>query len=258
MGAEGRLKQRMEEAVVASYYKPWHSRWWGRVFIVFIFLAIASMIYLGVKVAISVSNINSGKVFNPNSGNWITEETFRENQKELTEIHTGDDPWLGAEEPIIFVVAYESMSCPFCKENQADIRKMIAKFGSLVRFISKDFPTEGLHPNVMDAHLAAACANEQGSYWEYRDILFQNQGEFEKENLRKWAKQLGLSESQFNKCLDEEKYIQEIRADFASGAQAGVVGTPSYIINGNLIPGEIPFDIWEEIIGYILKNNFGQ
>lgn len=258
MGVEKRLKERMEDAVVASYYKPWHKRWWGRTLIVFLVLAAVSTLYLGFKVAISVANIQQGKIFSPSTGNWVTEETFKQNQQDLADIQTGDDPWLGSDQPLIYVVAYESMSCPYCKENQADIRKMIAKFGSVVRYIAKDFPTEGLHPNVMDAHLAAACANEQGSYWEYRDILYQNQGEFEKANLKKWAKQLGLNESQFNKCLDDEKYLQEIRADFASGAQAGVVGTPSYIINGTLIPGEIPFNIWEEVIGFILKNNYGQ
>ena len=55
---------------------------------------------------------------------------------------------------------------------------------------------------------------------------------------------------------DSEKFAKEIRQDYADGVQAGVVGTPSYLINGHLIPGSISYEMWEEIIGFILKETY--
>lgn len=254
------IKKRVSQAVSKSYYKAWHKRWWGRLIIIFLLLSLASIVYLLVKVVDNYRHTKNGDVYIEESGTWITRSQFEEGKEKILDSITDDDPWLGAEEPVIYVVAYESFGCPYCKDNQTDIKQLIAKFGPLVRFVSKDFPTEGLHPNVMNAHLAAACANEQGKYWEYRDLLYanpatdENPKNFAKDNLAELSKQVGLNHSQFKKCLDEEKYLQEIKQDVASGYNVKVVGTPSYIINGSLIEGEIKYSVWEKIIGYILKN----
>lgn len=255
-----RVKQRLADVVAKSYYKSWHKRWWGKLVIALLVVIVLALIYVLYLIINNVNHLQRGDIYSKENGLWITESQFQESQKLTVELLTEDDPWLGAEEPIIYVVAYESFGCPFCKDNQADIKQLLQKFSPIVRFITKDFPGEGMHPNVMNAHLAAACANEQSKYWEYRDVLYANQAteeapdNFAKDNLKKLAKATGLNMQQFNKCLDEEKYAQEIRQDFASGVQIGVVGTPSYLINGNLIPGEIPFDVWEKIVGYIITN----
>ena len=259
MSLNTKVKQRLADAVAKSYYKTWYKRWWGRLLIVLIIVLIIAMIYLLFLIINNIRHIQRGDIRIPATGQWISESQFRENQKETAERLTEDDPWLGAVEPIINVVVYESFGCPYCKENQVDIKQLLQQFSAVVRLIVKDFPNEGTHPNVMNAHLAAACANEQGKYWEYRDVLYDNQAteetpeNFSKDNLKKLAKSTGLNMQQFNKCLDEDKYDQEIRQDFAGGVQIGVVGTPTYLINGNLIPGEIKFDIWQKIVAYILN-----
>jgi protein-disulfide isomerase len=254
------MKRRLSQAVNKSYYKHWYKRWWGFAIIIFLALASAAVIYLGILIIENTRHIKNGDYKIEGSGAWLTKAQFEEGKEKILKSITDDDPWLGAEEPVIYIVAYESFGCPFCKENQADIKQLIAKFGPLLRFVSKDFPTESLHPNVMSAHLAANCANEQGKYWEYRDLLYANQATqenpelFSKENLITLSKQVGLNNAQFKKCLDDEKFIQEIRQDVASGYNVKVVGTPSYIVNGALIEGEIKFPVWEKLIGYILQN----
>ncbi len=256
MGVQSKIKERLADAVAGSYYKKWSKRWWG---ILLILIAIFFILYLLYFVFMTISNIrhiNNGDIYIAENNLWITAEQFQERQIATADLFTGDDPWLGAEEPLIYIVGFESFACPFCKEDQENIRQMMTKFSSIVRFISKDFPTEGLHPDVFNAHLAADCANEQGRYWEFRDILFDNQGDFSKTNIKKLANQFGLNEQQFDSCFDSEKFSQEIRQDYADGVQAGVVGTPSYLVNGNLIPGAIPYNVWEEIIGFILKETY--
>jgi protein-disulfide isomerase len=198
-------------------------------------------------------HINQGYIFNPELGIWVTYEQYQASQQSIGQIFTEDDPAQGADEPIIYIVAYESFGCPYCADNQADLKAMMEKFGSITKLVFKDFPTEGMHANVFDAHLAAGCAQDQDKFWEYHDVLFANQNDFSKGQLKQYAADLNLNMTEFNSCFDNEEHSQEIRQDYAQGVNLGAIGTPSYIINGQLVPGAIPFEVWEQIVGFILQ-----
>ena len=249
MSTKTKIQSRIDQTKVKSYFKSWYKRWWGRIVLILIFLAILFSIYFAWMFLNHLSHFNQGDIFDKASGTWVTAEQYQTSQKDAGQLMTEDDPWLGTDQPLIYILAYESFDCPYCKENQADIKLMMAKFSSLVRFIFKDFPTE----SAFMAHLAANCAQEQEGFWEYHDILFANQGNFSKTELKQYAADLGLDTNQFDACLDSEKYSQEIRQDYAQGVNLDVVGTPSYIVNGQLVPGAINLALWEEIIGFILK-----
>ena len=210
-------------------------------------------IYFAIKVSIAYYHTKKGEIYNAELGIWLTQDQYIDNQKIAADIMTDDDPWLGAENPIINVIVYESFACPFCQADQETLKRVMEKFGMVLRMTIRDYPTEGIHPGVFEAHLAASCANEQDSYWVYRDILFENQGSFDKKNLKLLAKNLGVNIAQFDKCLDEEKYASEIRQDYSEGVDLDIPGTPTYIINGAVLGGSRSYENWEEIIGYILK-----
>lgn len=97
-------------------------------------------------------------------GKWISAEQYQENQQLVNDLLTEDDPALGSDQPLVYIVAYQSFGCPFSKDNQADIKAMTDKFGPIISFVFKDFPTESLYENVFQAHLAASCAQEQGHF----------------------------------------------------------------------------------------------
>lgn len=253
MGVKNRIKERISDAKVKSYYRSWYKRTSGKIFLVILASIILLGLYFVIKVGITYNHLKKGDTYNQELNIWLTEEQYISNQKILADIMTDDDPWLGSDNPIINVVAYESFACPFCEADQENIKKVLEKFGILLRFTTKDYPTEGIHPGVFEAHLAAACANEQGVYWEYHDLLFKNQGDFDNKSLKFLAKNLGIKINQFDECLDDEKYASEIRQDYADGVDLDIQGTPTYIINGSMIGGGIPYEYWEEIIGYILK-----
>ena len=253
MSTQHKIKDRVDQVVAKSHFKPWHKRWWGKIIMLLILILGLLTIYFTLLFVNSFKHIDQGDVFNPELGTWVTYEQYQASQQDVSQILTEDDPSQGTDEPIIYIVAYESFGCPYCADNQPDLKAMMEKFGGITRLIFKDFPTEGTHTNVFDAHLAAGCAQDQDSFWEYHDVLFANQGEFSKSQLKKYASDLGLNTSDFNQCLDNEEHSQEIRQDYAQGVNLGVTGTPSYIINGQLMPGEIPFAVWEQVIGFILK-----
>lgn len=96
-----------------------------------------------------------------------------------------------------------------------------------------------------DAALASMCAGEQGMFWEYHDVLFENRtgeniGAFIPARLEQFAENLGLDMEQFNTCVGENRYRAEIDADLAEGQAVGVSATPSLVINGTLYVGAYP------------------
>lgn len=85
---------------------------------------------------------------------------------------------------------------------------------------------------------AAECANEQGKFWDYHDVLIQkwvseNAGTYQKANLKKFAADLKLDTTQFNQCLDSDQTASIVQADVTEGSKLGVQGTPSFYANGS-------------------------
>lgn len=253
MSTQDKIKEKLDEAVRKSYFKPWRKRLSGRILTIALIILIFIALYFAFTFFANLWHLSRGDIYNEDSRSWISVGQYQENQQGISALLTEDDPALGSDEPLIYIVAYESFACPFCKDNQKDIQQVLDKYNGLVRFIFKDFPTESLHPNVFEAHLAAGCAQDQDKFWEYHDVLFANQEQHTKSDLKKYAENLGLNTAEFDACLDNEEHAQEIRQDFAQGVDLGVVGTPSYVINGQLVPGEIPFDIWEQILAYLIQ-----
>ncbi len=85
---------------------------------------------------------------------------------------------------------------------------------------------------------AAECANLQGRFWEYHDKLFsvwsgENRGTYTKQNLKRYASDLGLDAGKFNQCLDTDQTMSTVQADTGDATRLGVQGTPTFIVNGS-------------------------
>jgi protein-disulfide isomerase len=111
----------------------------------------------------------------------------------------------------------------------------------------------------VSAALASECANEQGKFWEYHDVLFQNQqgvdsGWASRENLKEIATAVGLDRQQFDSCLDNEKYKSNIDRDLALIEELGLDTTPSFLIVNNdgtemeMLEGAHPFPSFKALI----------
>jgi len=107
-----------------------------------------------------------------------------------------------------------------------------------VRFVFRHFAFIGDESRW--AAEASECANEQGRFWDYYDKLFEEQsgenvGTFGKENLKRFAAELGLDTERFNQCLDSGRYQTKVQQELIEGRQKGVRGTPTLFVNGQLI-----------------------
>jgi len=100
---------------------------------------------------------------------------------------------------------------------------------------------------------ASECAADQEAFWEYHDKLFasqngENQGAFNKDNLKQFAADLKLDTAAFNECLDSGKYTQAIQEQTGTANQLGVRSTPAFIINGFPVLGAQPFETFQQVI----------
>ena len=91
-----------------------------------------------------------------------------------------------------------------------------------------DLPLESIHKQALKAAEAAACAADQGQYWEMHDQLFANQKALAPEQLRAYAEGLQLDLVQFDSCLKSSKHVEAIRGDMAAARKAGLTSTPSF------------------------------
>lgn len=147
----------------------------------------------------------------------------------------------------ITLVEFSDFECPFCERQYQTFKQLLKEYPQKIRLVYKHFPL-GFHQFAQKAAEASECASEQDSFWEYHDKLFENQSDYSVENFKKWAGDLGLKTSQFNDCLDTDKYASKVQADAKEGQQVGVNGTPATFINGQLISGALPYNTFKEAV----------
>ena len=224
----------MEQDYSESMGKKWYNRWWG-----IIFLLILVVLVLGTAIFIYnlVYFLEKGEDQNVNgslSKNIVIETT--------------DDPAIGAEKPLITIVEFGDFQCPFCREEAPIIRKVLLEYNSEIKLIFRDFPISASHPDAVGSALAANCANEQGKFWEYHDLLYQNQDNLSIENLLVMANGLGVDFEKFSQCLGDRKYENEIQNDLLDGIKLGITGTPTFFINGFKVQGVVSYATWVDLI----------
>ncbi|RLG57077.1 MAG: DsbA family protein [Candidatus Hydrothermarchaeota archaeon] len=160
-----------------------------------------------------------------------------------------DDPSKGNKNAKVVIIEFSDYACPYCAKFELQILPMIMEeYGNEVLFVFRDFPVHG--GNSLKAAEAANCAGEQGKFWEYHELLFEKQNEWYSNlsMLETYASELGLDIAKFNKCLNSRKYEEEVLKDRQDGIKAGVTGTPTIFINGRIIEGAQPYEVFKEVI----------
>lgn len=174
---------------------------------------------------------------------------------ERFQVQLGNDPFRGSSEPKVLMVVFSEYECPFCSKAELTINSLMEKYDDSMLLIFKDFPLTVLHPNSLNAALAAECAKEQDQYWEYHNFLYEHNDKLGIEYLKEYAKLLGLDSEEFNACLDSQKYLYEVENDKKAGVNVGVSGVPTFFINGRRIVGARPESEFINVIEEELKLN---
>jgi protein-disulfide isomerase len=163
---------------------------------------------------------------------------------------------LGSPTAPVEVVEFADFECPACGQfstlTEPDVRTRLVNTGQVrIRFIDYPLP---MHKNTWDASLAAACANDQGKFWEMHDAIFANQDRWNGEAtnrprrpLAELAKAVGLEMSKYETCMDADTHRAKIQAHAAEATTRQIGSTPTFVFNGIVVPGAVSYDRFKQV-----------
>ena len=164
-------------------------------------------------------------------------------------------PARGPEGAPVTIVEFSDFECPFCRREESTVKQLLDRYQTQVRFVYRHFPLE-IHPRARPAAEAAACADEQGKFWDYHEKLFS--GGLEDADLQRYASELGLDTAAFQQCVSQHKTKDVVMSDLQAGKAAGVSGTPAFFVNGIMISGARPVDAFTKVIDKELQQGIQQ
>ncbi len=158
---------------------------------------------------------------------------------------------MGRPDAPVQILEFADFECPACGNysvvTEPDVRKRIIEPG-LARVTYYDFPLPQ-HKNTLSASESAACANDQGKFWEMHDRLFQGQTDWNTEAtsdpvsvMQGYAKAIGLDVDKWRACVDSRTHEREILANKAEGERRQVNQTPTFVIGNRMVPGSLTDD----------------
>ena len=170
---------------------------------------------------------------------------------------------LGNPNAPVQVVEFADFECPACSRfatlTEPDVKKRLVDAG-IISYRFYDFPLPG-HKHTWEASNAAACANEQGKFWEMHDQLFDHQDQWNgqatnrpKTAFQGYARAIGLNMEQWDQCYDSRKYQPQIKASEQLAMQRGVSQTPTFIIGNKMIGGAIGYDAFKAYVDSALAS----
>ena len=162
------------------------------------------------------------------------------NQPQIFTVSLDDDAFKGDPDAPITIVEFSDFQCPFCsrffQQTLPAIEDNYINTGK-VKFVYRDLPLDSLHPNARPSAIAAECAGEQGWFWAYHDILFENQAQWARlasedleNSLKQYAQDLSLDVPSFETCLSSDKIADEVNKDALEARSYGISGTPTFFI----------------------------
>lgn len=146
------------------------------------------------------------------------------------------------------IIEYSDFQCPFCRNFWRDTEEQLINEYVKTGKVYFEYRSVGqfIGPESVRSAEAAYCAGDQGKFWDMHDTIFANQGvaenggAFNDANLNAFARNIGLDMAQFAACFGG-KYSSRVAQDKVDATAAGIKSTPSFVINGKLVLGALPF-----------------
>lgn len=163
------------------------------------------------------------------------------------DIPVDNQPSIGPEDAPIVIVEFSDFNCPYCRKwHQETFNALLDSYPEQILFVYRDYPI--LTQESFNAAEAAACANEQGAYWEYHNALFSGDYNLGGTAYEAYAVELGLNAQDLLDCMASERYEDAINSDAQFASSLGITGTPTFFINGIPLVGAQPLSAFSQII----------
>ncbi|MBI2410874.1 MAG: thioredoxin domain-containing protein [Candidatus Kerfeldbacteria bacterium] len=158
------------------------------------------------------------------------------------------DPQRGATKPTVTIIEFGDFECQNCAAMSGVIAQIVAEYPSDVLHVWKDFPLPNVHPYAEDAAVAARCAQDQGAFWQYHDVLLQKQSQFVLGPWVTMAGDLGLDTDIFTTCLSDTAKKSMIVQGYFIAKSLDVDEAPTYYINNRIVSGIQTYDDIKKIV----------
>lgn len=215
------------------------------------------------------------------AGDVKSEEDSVVVQEEQAPTNLDDEDWLrvqenpaavlGSDNAPVVMVEYTDYKCPYCAEFAGydaisqfptdeeqvfeNIRKNYINTGKVKYIVHDQTAIHGVQ--AIELAEVARCAGDQGKYFEMHDLLFEGLSDItsgkDDKMMQTYASKIGLDLSEFNSCLDGDKYEDAVKRDSEIGTEVGATGTPTFFINGEYYVGAQPYAVFEEVIEAFLQ-----
>ncbi|MFH0711042.1 MAG: thioredoxin domain-containing protein, partial [Candidatus Aenigmatarchaeota archaeon] len=220
------------------------------IFVISFFFSIAAMGY-GVYNYVLFGNCNGPEA----SGFCIFNGLNISTTISIKDIPLAGHPVRGNQSAPINLIEFACFECSFSKQAEPVVKQILATYPDKVKFTFFFFPLPQ-HKNGQLAARAALCADEQGKFWEYHDILFEKQSSFSDNvdaatattNMKTYATQLGLNMTEFNDCFDNLKTQDRVLQDYQTATKLGLQGTPTFYIGDKELVGPQTFETFQQCI----------
>jgi protein-disulfide isomerase len=180
---------------------------------------------------------------------WTGEQKTEWTRADLVAaLERGPGPSKGSADASVIMVYFTDFQCGYCrkfvKETLPSIDEQYIR-PDKVRLVFRHLAILGEASS--QAARAASCAFDQGKFWEYHDTLFANTSPvaFSASRLKRYASDLRLDEKTFAACFDSKAHAKRVEAETLIGRTLGATGTPAFLINGQLLLGAYPFEVFQ-------------
>jgi len=166
-------------------------------------------------------------------------------------------PWIGAKHPVLEIIEFADYQCFQCKKMHYYLRELVARYPDRIRLVHRSFPMDHevnfivqdpFHIGSGKLSLLSIYAAAVGKFWEINDILYQitrTGGAF---NLREIAEATGINARELAAALKDPVIKKRLETDIRQGMKLGILGTPSYVINGQVYQGFVPSTLISNVI----------
>lgn len=168
--------------------------------------------------------------------------------EKAVDVAVGQGTAVGSPNAKVKIIEFSDFQCPFCSRGRMRLEEIVGKYKDKVAVYFRHFPLESIHPQAFKASEASLCAQDQGKFWAYHNLLFDNQSALNEKDLIKYADALKLDSAKFQECLKSGVKAAIVKKDMEEGIKAGVNSTPTFFINGFAVRGAQPLETFAEII----------
>lgn len=158
-------------------------------------------------------------------------------------------PLRGPKNAAVTIIEFTDYECPFCRRYfETTYPTLLARYGDDVAYTVRHFPVSYQHRRAHKAAQAAECAGDQGRFFDYHEVLFKNNRALDDRSLVGYAAQIGLELGKFRECLESGAKSDVVDDDLQTGLARGLMGTPSFLVNGRVLVGAQPAEVFERYI----------